>query len=195
MGVIEDVQRMRSEGKSDDDIAQTLQQQGISPQQVYEAMQQAVIKDAVTSDATQQSAYDESMQPSIGQSPQADYSQQYSQQDQQDYSQQNYSQGLSSETIAEIAEQAIVEKMSLLRADLEKILDFKNSTDAKMEMFDERIKRIEKIIDRLQLSILQKVGEYMTNVEDLKKELLETQKTFTTVTKARPSSHSKDKEE
>ena len=37
---------------------------------------------------------------------------------------------------------------------------------------------MEKIIDRLQLSILQKVGDYLTNVEDIKKELAETQKSF-----------------
>jgi UDP-glucose 4-epimerase len=50
--------------------------------------------------------------------------------------------------------------------------------DCPIEYIDERLSRIEKIIDRLQLSILQRVGEYVTNVEDIKKELVETQKSF-----------------
>ena len=53
--------------------------------------------------------------------------------------------------------------------------------EAKLVHLDERLQRIEKIIDRLQLSIIQKVGEYMINVSDLKKELIETQKSFKTV--------------
>lgn len=192
MGVIEDVQRLRGEGKSDNEIAQQLQQQGISPQQVYEAMQSAVIKDAVNQEPQEQ------YQQSQGQEQQTqEYQDQYNQgQEQYQQSPEQYQQGnISTETIAEIAEQAIVEKMSLIRADLEKILDFKSSADAKIEMLDERLKRMEKILDRLQLSILQKVGEYMSNVDDLKKELIETQKTFTSVTKPRSSSAHKDKEE
>ena len=195
MGVIEDVQRMRNEGKSEDEIGQALQQQGISPQEVYDAMQQAVIKEAVN-DSQSQPQYHESQD----QGQTLEVGQEYQQQNQQSYGYdsgqgQQYSTGLSSEAISEIAEQAVNEKLSLLRADLEKILDFKNSADAKMEMLDERLKRIEKILDRLQLSILQKVGEYMTNVDDLKKELLETQKTFTAVTKSRPPIHKESKEE
>ena len=192
---MEDIQRMRQEGKTDDDINQALQQQGISPQQIYEAMQQTVIKDAVSEG--QSSQYGESQESISTQQDQPQDQQQYdyNQGQDQQYQQQGNTAGLSSETIAEIAEQVITEKLSLLRADLEKILDFRNSADAKLEMLDERLKRMEKIIDRLQLSILQKVGEYMTNVDDLKKELLETQKTFTAVTKTKSPSHKDNKEE
>ena len=200
MGVLEDVQKMRSEGRSESDIAQALQQQGISPQEVYESMQQATIKNAVTSEPQYQDSAQmgqESQQEQTQQ--QYDYAQQQGyDQSQQNYQQQSYSGGLSAETIAEIAEQAITEKLSLLKGDLEKILDFKTSADAKIEMLDERLKRIEKILDRLQLSILQKVGEYMTNVDDLKKELIETQKTFSAVTsspKSKPAAHKESKEE
>lgn len=187
MSVIEDIQRLRGEGRSDDEIAMVLQQQGIPPQLIYDAMSQSTIKDAVNSEPQQEYSQNE-MQPSISQEQQpqyAPYDQQgggYAQQSQEygQYSQQ----ALSAETIAEIAEQTITEKLSFLRTDLEKILSFKNSMDAKVEMLDERIKRIEKIIDRLQLSILQKVGEYLTNTNDLKNELIETQKTVESINKA-----------
>ena len=49
---------------------------------------------------------------------------------------------------------------------VEKILDFKTSVDAKVSYLDERLKRIEQMIDRLQLSILQKVGAYVTRSEE-----------------------------
>jgi len=104
----------------------------------------------------------------------------------------SYQPSVSSDTITEISEQVVIEKLSPLKSQLEKVLDLKTTLESRMEYLDERLKRIESIIDRLQLSVLQKVGEYVTNVEDLKKELIETQKSFKSllpeVTKRRPSS-------
>ncbi|MEK6928467.1 MAG: hypothetical protein AABW65_00740 [Nanoarchaeota archaeon] len=88
------------------------------------------------------------------------------------------SSSLSADTITEISEQLVLEKLSPLKDKLEEILDMKNNVESMVQHLDERLKRIEKIIDRLQLSILQKVGEYMTNIEDIKKEIIETQKSF-----------------
>lgn len=85
---------------------------------------------------------------------------------------------LSSDTITEISEQVVMEKLSPLKTQLEKILDMKTTLDTRIDSLSERLQRIEKIIDRLQLSLLQKVGEYVTNVDDIKKELIETQKSF-----------------
>jgi len=114
-------------------------------------------------------AYD----PQQYQDPNQQYAPQY-----QDPYQNQYSSGLSSDTISEISEQVFTEKISSLRKEVEKISDLKTTVSAKIEYLDDRLKRIEKIIDRLQLSVLQKVGEYVTNVEDLKKEVVETQKSF-----------------
>ncbi|MBS3091328.1 hypothetical protein J4217_02680 [Candidatus Pacearchaeota archaeon] len=101
---------------------------------------------------------------------------------QQDYQQygQDYAQypSYSPDTITEISEQVVTEKLAQIRDQLEKVIDFKNIVDAKIDFLDERMKRIEKILDRLQLSVLQKVGEYVTNVEDIRKEVIETQKSF-----------------
>lgn len=92
--------------------------------------------------------------------------------------QQVYTPQLSSDTISEISEQVVTEKLSPLRKQIEKIIDLKTTLESKMEYLDERLKRIENIIDRLQLSVLQKVGDYVNNVDDIKKELIETQKSF-----------------
>jgi hypothetical protein len=114
--------------------------------------------------------------------PQYDNSQQY--QEYPDYSQEGYPQyeyqsgGISSDTIAEISEQILSEKVSEMRKHIEKALDFKNTMEAKVDHIDERIRRIEKIIDTLQSSVLRKVGDYVTNIEDIKREIQETQKSF-----------------
>lgn len=100
---------------------------------------------------------------------------------QQDPSQGQYSDyqpNLSTDTISEITEQIVSEKFSTLRAQLEKIIDLKNTFETKIQILDDRVKQIEKIIDRLQLSVLQKVGDYITNVDDIKKEVIETQKSI-----------------
>jgi len=85
---------------------------------------------------------------------------------------------LSSDTITEISEQVVSEKLSAVTEALENVLDLKTTMESKIDYMDERLKRIEGIIDRLQLSILQKVGDYVTNVNDMKTELAETQKSF-----------------
>jgi len=106
-------------------------------------------------------------------------------QQQPNYNQQEYSQypvyqqyGAEADAISEIAEQVLIEKISPLKNKIEAVLDLKSIFEAKINFIDERLKRIEKIIDRLELSILQKVGSYVQNVEDIKSELVETQKSF-----------------
>ena len=114
------------------------------------------------------------------------YSQDYAPEQQYDTNQgYAYAPATSADTIAEIAEQVVVEKLQPLRQNIEKTLDLRNSIETKMQYLDERLKKIEKIIDRLQLSILQKVGEYMSNVDDLKQEIQETQKSFKSLLTAR----------
>jgi len=97
----------------------------------------------------------------------------------QPYESYEYQGGISPDTITEISEQVVSERISELRKHLEKVVDFKTTMEAKTESIEERLKRIEKIIDTLQSSVLRKVGDYVTNIEDIKKELIETQKSFT----------------
>lgn len=94
------------------------------------------------------------------------------------YAYDSYSSSFNADTISEIAEQVVAEKLSSLRAKIESILDMRVLLESKIESIDSRLQRMEKTIDRLQLSVLQKVGDYMTNVEDIKTELQETQKSF-----------------
>jgi len=113
-----------------------------------------------------------------------DYYQQ--QQRYQDYSQAQPA--VSSDTISEISEQIVAEKFSIIKTELEKVIDFRNTVETKIQTIDDRLKQIEKIIERLQLSVLQKVGEYITNVDDIKKEVIETQKSIKSLVQEKPKS-------
>lgn len=100
-------------------------------------------------------------------------------QDYQPY--QSYTAGPSPDLITEISEQIISEKLSVIRKALEKTIDIRNTLGTKIDYIDERLKRIEKIIDSLQSSILRKVGDYVNDVQDIKKEMIETQKSLSKV--------------
>ena len=88
-------------------------------------------------------------------------------------------QAADTDTITEIAEQVVSEKFEEFNKTTGDISSFKNSTQDKLSDLDQRLKRIEKILDTLQSSILKRVGDYVTDVRDIKSELIETQKTFT----------------
>jgi len=91
---------------------------------------------------------------------------------------QPYQEAMSSDVITEISEQVVAEKLSAMQDKLEKALDFRTVAEARITSLNERLRRIEGILDRLQLSILQKVGDYVNDVRDIKQELLETQQSF-----------------
>ncbi|MBU0466435.1 MAG: hypothetical protein KJ718_03355 [Nanoarchaeota archaeon] len=100
---------------------------------------------------------------------------------------QPYQEAMSSDVITEISEQVVSERLSVLQDKLEKVIDMRTVFEANIFSLGERLQRMEKIIDKLQLSILQKVGEYMTDVKDVKKELEETQKSFGALRKKKGS--------
>ena len=112
--------------------------------------------------------------------PSSEYPSPYQDQYQQPYGQSysSSSPATSADLISEISEQVVAEKLSEIRKHLEKIVDMKVTFESKIEYIDERLKRLEKTIDTLQSSVLRKVGDYVTNVQDLKSEMVATQKTF-----------------
>ena len=257
MSIIEEVKKMRSEGKSEQEIGQVLKQRGVSDREIDAAISQAQIKEAVSNvgmseqqnsetpsipdvggfaerayqysnreqvaqDYAQQEQYS-GMQPSISSEEQQQYSTEYPglgteqypqggmEQYPQDYVQQGqspqgyqsygggvdsgayggyeqyqpYQESISSDVITEISEQVVSDKLAQIRDNIEKTLDFRNSAETKLESLDDRLKKMEAIINRLQLSVLQKIGDYVNDVQDLKKELIETQKSFKAVHKKR----------
>ena len=116
---------------------------------------------------------------SEGLAPEAEYVPQAPVEGQYEYpAYEQSSAGIGADVITEISEQVVSEKLSEIRKHIEKVIDFKTAIEAKTDTIEERLKRIEKVIDTLQTSVLRKVGDYVTNVEDIKRELIETQKSF-----------------
>ena len=84
------------------------------------------------------------------QTPQAYSSQDY-------YAPQNT---LDTETISEIAEQVAIEKLNEFKKKTGDLVSFKNSIQNNVSDIDERLKRIENSIDKLQQAVIGKIGEF-----------------------------------
>jgi DNA repair exonuclease SbcCD ATPase subunit len=81
------------------------------------------------------------------------------------------SQNADIETIEEISEEVVNEKMSEFRGKIDELTEFKHNIQLKLSDLDDRLKRIEVSIDRLEGALITKVQEYNQNVKDLGTEM------------------------
>ncbi|MDO8610560.1 MAG: hypothetical protein Q7R95_08495 [bacterium] len=189
---------MKNQGITDDRIIMELQKQGISPKEISNALSQAQIKNAVSADTFQMQPPRVQEQEDVYEAQEPPTPQQYSQQvpQQQNYqeyypqeqpsydssNQQTYGQDYSnyspSDTIIEISEQVFNEKSKKLQKQVDDMSEFKSLAQVKIENIDERLKRMEKTIDQLQIEILQKVGSYGSGLDSIKKEMSMMQDSF-----------------
>ena len=98
-------------------------------------------------------------QEQMQEQPQQDYYQQTP----QAYPQQNYyaPQGtMDTETISEVAEQVVTEKLNDYKKKVGDIASFKTAIQEKVNDIDDRLKRIEESFDKLQQAIIGKIGEF-----------------------------------
>lgn len=100
--------------------------------------------------------------PSQAQYPQDAPQDDYYQQTPQAYSEQDYYGGSAgnTETISEIAEQVVTEKLNEYKKKVGNVATFKNNIQDKVNDIDDRLKRIEGTIDKLQQAIIGKIGEF-----------------------------------
>lgn len=68
--------------------------------------------------------------------------------------------GMDTDTISEIAEQVATEKLNQFKTKTGDLVSFKNTIQEKVEDIDDRLKRIEGSIDKLQQAIIGKIGEF-----------------------------------
>lgn len=207
MGVLEQVTKLKKQGMGDEQIVSNLSQQGVSPREILDALKQSQIKEAVSN----YGQMDEDMQPSVipggegaipqpesaqqqyyqePQNPQGYAQQQYAPQEQQqqyyqqgEYEQQPYSEagGISADMVMEVADQVFAEKIKKVQKKLDDASEIAILLQSRTENLTERLKRIEGIIDKLQVAILEKVGSYGQNLESVKKEMSMMQESFSKV--------------
>ncbi len=146
-------------------------QEQYNPQDQYNSQPQAP-------QTYQPSQYSPDSQDQYYQNPQDSYYQggqdQYSQGGYDNYSQT----GSNVDTIMEISEQVFLEKIKDIQKKVAKLDESKKLTQVKIENTEERLKRIESTIDKLQSAILGKIGEYGNNLQGIKKELGMMQESF-----------------
>lgn len=187
MGVLDQIMQMKRQGIPDEQIVSGLAQQGISPREISDALKQAQIKNAVSDYSggdLQPSVMPEEEIPAPPQ--QGQYSQEYVQQEetyqpQQQQQEQYYApesggggyapSGIDTDTVMEIADQIFSEKIKKIQKQADTASETAILLQTKTENISERLKKIEAMIDKLQISILEKVGSYGQNLESIKKEM------------------------
>jgi len=107
------------------------------------------------------------------------YGGQYSQEEY--YPQEGYGEsegGYDTETFIEIADQVFSEKIKKEKKQIEALNEFATLAETKISNNHERIKRMEAIIDKLQIAILEKIGSYGKSLESIKSEMEMVQDSF-----------------
>lgn len=205
MSVLDQVMTMKKQGFGDSDIVNNLTQQRISPREINDALKQAEIKNAVSDydykgsgmepsimqEGESYAPYPEDQQESTYQ-PQEYAPQQQQQYNPQEYTPQEtqqYQQGyeqyapapspaLDTDTIMEISDQIFSDRIKKFQKVLDATSEAAVVLQSKFENVSERLKKIETMIDKLQIAILEKVGSYGQNLESVKKEMSMMQDSF-----------------
>ncbi len=203
MGALDQVTRMKGQGIPDQDIINELSRQGVSPREINDALKQSQIKYAVSNpgDELQPSIMpneevpaptpDQGYQPNVyEENQQQNYApaeqEQYTPQENQQYYQpggnytEQYAQptGIDADTVMEISDQLFSEKIKKFQKQLDATSEAAILLQTKLENVSERLKKIEVIMDKLQIAILEKVGSYGQNLESVKKEMSMMQDSF-----------------
>lgn len=111
--------------------------------------------------------------------PQQEYAETYAPQEsypQETY--ESYAPSYDSDVMIEIAEQVFLEKIKKIQKSVDEVVEFKTLAQVKIDDISERLRRIEAIIDKLQIAILEKVGSYGKDLETTKKEMAMMQDSF-----------------
>ncbi len=203
MSVLEQVIKMRNQGIPEGQIVNDLSQGGISPREINDALRQAQIKNAVSSsmegsDELQPSIMPEeetptpiyenhgTYQPKVYE-PQQEFAipqEEYVPQQQEQYyaPSAGYEQyapiGMDTDTIMEISDQIFSDKIKKFQKQLDATSEAEIVLQTKIENILERLKKMETIMDKLQIAILEKVGSYGQNLEGIKKEMSMMQESF-----------------
>lgn len=97
------------------------------------------------------------------------------------YSPEDQGYGINTETISEIANQLIEEKFMRANTEIKSLTETKIIIESKVNKIDERLQKIEAIIDQLQGSLIRKSLEQTQNLQDIKNEMQGIQSGFSKV--------------
>ncbi|NMB80331.1 MAG: hypothetical protein GYA14_00755 [Ignavibacteria bacterium] len=111
--------------------------------------------------------------------------------EQEQYAQPDYAQGYDSsqayapyqqpvdiETIRDISSQIIEDSIGKLKEQMNSVIKIKADVTLKMQEIENRLEKVESVIQQLQFSIIKKMGEYGESISDISKEIRTTQDSF-----------------
>jgi hypothetical protein len=199
MALLERITTMKQQGASETQIINTLKEEGVSPLEINEAISQLKIKAAVSSNE-----YDQMQSSVMAPSPESQFSsaqaqenpaayapayqgqQQYMQQqayapEQQQYAPEGtyYQQAADVETIRDIAKQVVEESIQKMREEISSLSKMKSDMKFEMQDIENRLVKIENIIQELQTSIIRRMGQYGESIAGISQEVRATQDAFT----------------
>ena len=176
MALSDDILRMK-QNMSDDNIIKTLAEKGYTPVEIVDAFNQAKLKQSVPANQLglmpsimqqQETPVPSPMQVQPQAAPEAAAYYPYVYPTAEQPQMQSK---IGTENIEEITEEIINEKWSEFKTKIGDIAEWKLYMEGRSKSMDDRLKRIEMSLDKLQAALLGKVQEYGQNVRDLGAEI------------------------
>jgi hypothetical protein len=184
---VDQVSAMKQQGYTNSQIISSLQRDGYSSSQIFDALNQVEMRMGSPIDGGSDfSEGQQSGQPpsTPSQTPYPDFQASTSQtpQLQSRSGAQNTTIPLTSDvSVEELVESVIDEKWNELVKDLNKIIDWKNSTEARMVSIEQQFKDMKDQFDRLHSAIVGKITDYDKNIQDVGSEIKAMEKVFSKV--------------
>lgn len=181
------VNNMKQQGMTENQIIQTLQRDGYQSYQIFDAMNQAGLKSASSQPSDQIEPYPQAspepqLQPQQDFQPQASPPQQeYPNFQSQQMSMQNSQPNINEselDRMEEIAEAIIDEKWAELMKNIKKIIDWKERVETRLEGIEKQIDSLKESMDGINNSLLQRMGEYDRNMTSVGTDVKAMEKVF-----------------
>ncbi|MBN1157066.1 hypothetical protein JXA85_05585 [Candidatus Woesearchaeota archaeon] len=159
---VDKVINLKKQGLNNNQIVQSLQREGYRTDQVFDAMNQSDLKGGIDNMPMQNDAqYNEMPQQQPAMQRRMEMPQMHD-----------------SERVEEIAEAIIDEKWRELTKNIDKIIEWKDKTEARINSIEQEFEQLKKGFDSLHTAILGKVSEYDQNIINLGAEIKAMEKIF-----------------
>jgi hypothetical protein len=182
---LDQVKTMQQQGMADNQIIQTLQRDGFSSSQIFDAMSQSDLApgspqplDDVPVFNAQQDNYQDEFMPPAQQSPPPMAPQQPFNTFQAPVSQEVPMASEGSERMEEIAEAIIEEKWDEFMRSVNKIIAWKEKTEARISAMEQRVNDMKQSFDSLNKNILGKIDGYDKDIKNVGAEIKAMERVF-----------------
>jgi prophage DNA circulation protein len=168
------VMQLRSQGTPNNQIIQTLQNDGYNSDQIFEAMNQADLQQNVGQGMSEPNVEPDNIENNMQMQPNS-VSQQFPSMEQH---MSNSFNDANRSVIEETTEAIINEKWKELMSNVQKINTWKDSMEHKMTVMENNFKNLQLNFDKLHHAIIGKIGEYDQNIINVGTEIKAMEKVF-----------------